>query len=112
MPSNTSFSINVKVKPNSKFNKIEFKNQKYTIYVSDPPKKGKANKKIIKLLSDYFSISKSAINIKSGITNKNKIIEITNVKCIPPHLNQNYVNLNVGENKKKNYLSRVHCWDR
>jgi len=41
-----------------------------------PPRKGKANKELIKLLAKYFRVSKSSVRIKSGEKSKNKIIEL------------------------------------
>ncbi|MCT4574689.1 MAG: DUF167 domain-containing protein [Alphaproteobacteria bacterium] len=46
------------------------------IHITTIPEKGKANKRIIKLLSKKFNISKSKINIVSGELSSNKIIEI------------------------------------
>ncbi len=48
----------------------------YRIKVSSPPEKGKANKRIIELLSKEFGVKKRDIRIISGETNNKKIIEI------------------------------------
>ena len=40
------------------------------------PEKGKANKAVINLLSEFLRIPKSTIQIKSGLGKINKIIEI------------------------------------
>jgi uncharacterized protein YggU (UPF0235/DUF167 family) len=47
--------IFVKVKPNSKIEKIEkIKEAEFTLWVNAPAKEGKANQEVIELLSRYF----------------------------------------------------------
>jgi hypothetical protein len=48
----------------------------YRVKVSVPPEKGKANKRVIELLSKEFNVRKQGIKIISGETNSRKIIEI------------------------------------
>lgn len=48
----------------------------YRIKVTAPPEKGKANKRVIELLSEELGIKKQDIRIISGATNSRKIIEI------------------------------------
>jgi hypothetical protein len=48
----------------------------YQVYVTQPPEKSKANKQIIKLLSDYFNVSLSKINIIAGEKGKEKVVEL------------------------------------
>ncbi len=69
--------IKVKVKPNSRSNEvIENGKDSYVVKVSVPPEKGKANKKVIELLSKHFKIPKSAISLVSGELYKEKVFEI------------------------------------
>jgi len=69
--------IFVIAKPNSKEEKIEKINSNYfKIAVKEPPLKGMANKAIIRVLSEYFKVSKLNIKIVSGHTSRQKIIEI------------------------------------
>jgi uncharacterized protein (TIGR00251 family) len=71
--------IKVKVKPNSRSNEVmELDKDYFEVKVSVPPEKGKANKKVIELLSKYFKIPKSRITIISGELFKEKVIEINN----------------------------------
>ena len=37
---------------------------------------GKANKELIELLADKYDVPKSQIRIKSGLSSKNKLVEI------------------------------------
>ena len=68
--------IKVKVKPNSRRQSIEQENGVYNMDLKEKADKGKANLEIIKLLAKHFKVSSSQVRIKSGITSKNKIIEI------------------------------------
>ena len=60
----------------SKNEVIKLSNNSFRVKITTSPQKGKANKALIKLLADYFNISKSLIKIKSGEKSKNKIIKI------------------------------------
>lgn len=67
----------VKVKPNSKLNKIvEEDDGSLTINLKSPPVDGKANQELIKVLSKKFDVPKSYIRIKSGASSRQKLIEI------------------------------------
>ncbi|MBD2388742.1 DUF167 domain-containing protein [Cylindrospermum sp. FACHB-282] len=67
----------VKVKPNSKQQKIEEQSDgSLTVHLKSPPVDGKANEELIKLLAENFSVPKSYIRIKSGLSSRQKIIEI------------------------------------
>ncbi|MFA4872060.1 MAG: DUF167 domain-containing protein [Patescibacteria group bacterium] len=69
--------ILVEVKPNSAKNQIEkISDSVYKVKLTAPPQEGKANKLLIELLSQYFNIAKSQIEIKSGKTSKNKVLII------------------------------------
>ena len=69
--------VKVKVVPNSKQQKVEkISEDEYKVYVKSPPTKGKANKELIEVLSDYFNVSKSRIKIVSGFASREKIVEI------------------------------------
>lgn len=68
--------INVKVKPGAKSNKIVPENDQLVVYLTDQPEKGKANKKLIAILSDYYNVSKSQITILRGQKSKEKLVDI------------------------------------
>lgn len=71
--------ITVKAKTNAKSTAVRQLDEcTYEVSVSEVPEKGKANAAIIEALKDYFHISKSQIEIKAGLNNKNKIVEIFN----------------------------------
>ncbi len=67
----------VKVKPNSKQQKIEEQpDDTLTVYLKSPPVDGKANEELIKLLAEKFNVPKSHIKIKLGLSSRQKLIEI------------------------------------
>ena len=77
--------IAVKVKPNSKFEKVEEPKTKlwedrsdfYTVYVKEPPIEGRANDAVIRLLADHFGVARSNISLKRGATSKIKYFEVS-----------------------------------
>ena len=69
--------ISVTVVPNSKkFEVIRIDKKSYRIRVDATPVGGKANKRLIEILSVYFNVNKSSISIKRGIKSRKKIINI------------------------------------
>jgi uncharacterized protein len=67
----------VKVKPNSKVQKItEEEDGTITVHLKSPPVDGKANEELIKLLAEKFDVPKSYIRIKSGLSSRQKLVEI------------------------------------
>mgnify|MGYP003992062575 CR=1 FL=1 len=68
--------INIKVKSSSSQEKVEkIDDQNYLVWLKEKPIDGKANVKLMKILRKYF---KKEVEITSGLTSKNKIIEIKN----------------------------------
>ncbi len=69
--------ISVFVIPRSSKNEIlPIADGNYKIKITAAPIDGEANKKLIELISEYFDISKSCIEIVKGIRGKKKIIEL------------------------------------
>jgi hypothetical protein len=69
----------VKVKPNSKQQAIEESGDgSLTVHLTSSPVDGKANKELVELLAKKFDVPKSQIRIKSGLSSRNKLIEIAN----------------------------------
>jgi len=67
----------IKVKPNSKQQIIEEGlDGSLTVHLKSPPVDGKANKELIEILAKRFDVSKSQIRIKSGLSSRNKLVEI------------------------------------
>jgi len=75
--SRDKMEISVTVVPNSKkFEVIRIDKKSYRIRVDATPVGGKANKRLIEILSVYFDVNKSSISIKRGIKSRKKIINI------------------------------------
>lgn len=69
--------ISVKVKPNARENTIKLTETGiYEVKVTVPPEKGKANAKVIELLSKELKIAKSRIFLVKGETTSEKIFQI------------------------------------
>lgn len=70
-------NINVRVKPNSSEQKIEsFGGNRYLIHLESEAEDNKANIELINLLSKYFGVPVKNIKIKSGMTSRDKLIEV------------------------------------
>ncbi|MDD3993751.1 MAG: DUF167 domain-containing protein [Candidatus Nanoarchaeia archaeon] len=66
--------INVKVKTNSKEQRIIKENENnYIVFLKKQPIDGKANKELLKLLTKYF---KSNVLLLRGERVKNKVLEV------------------------------------
>ena len=69
--------IYVKVIPRSSQNKVEkISEGEYKVKVTAPPVDGQANYMLIKVLAEYFNVSRGSLSILGGKSAKNKIIEI------------------------------------
>jgi len=69
--------IFVKVKSGAKKEKIEKVDQNhFVVSVKERPIKGQANKAVIRALADYFKVPKSEVQIRSGFTFRQKIVQI------------------------------------
>lgn len=69
--------ITVKVKPNSRENSlVETGINTFSAKVSLPPEKGKANEKVIELVSKHFKVPKSSVCILKGHSSSVKLLEI------------------------------------
>ncbi len=69
--------IFVKAKPNAKEERVEkIDDNHFIISVKEPPKQGKANAAIVRVLADYFKITYSRICLVSGFTCKEKLFEV------------------------------------
>ena len=62
--------------PNAKESQVIEDGGVLRIKVNAPSKEGKANERLIEILSEHFDIPKSFIKILSGHTSRHKIVEI------------------------------------
>lgn len=71
-------NLRIRVKPNSRRNKVEkMSDGVFKIWVKSPSIKGKANRELLNYLK---IITGKEVNIRSGITSKNKIISFDGSK--------------------------------
>lgn len=69
--------INVIVIPNSKISEvIKTDENNYNIRIDATASEGKANIRLIEILSEYFKVRKSSIKILKGFKSRNKIVNI------------------------------------
>ncbi len=70
--------IDIAVKTGSKKGPLVEKidDRSFVVYLREKPHDGEANMALIKLLADYFKISKTSIKILSGQKSHHKIIEL------------------------------------
>jgi len=68
--------IQVKVKPSSKTEELSREGDNFIVKVKEPPKEGKANQAVIKLLAEHFGVPQSQVRILSGFRSRNKVIEV------------------------------------
>ncbi|WP_409478908.1 DUF167 domain-containing protein [Pseudobdellovibrio sp. HCB154] len=69
--------ITVAVKPNSKKELVEQQpDGSYVVRVNVPPVEGRANERVIELLSEHFRLPKSLIALVGGQKSKKKIFSI------------------------------------
>ncbi|PIU57165.1 MAG: hypothetical protein COS87_00015 [Chloroflexi bacterium CG07_land_8_20_14_0_80_45_17] len=68
--------IQIKVKPNSKTEEVSQEGDTFVVKVKEPPKEGRANQAVIKLLAKHFGVSQGEVRILSGFKSKSKVIEV------------------------------------
>jgi len=68
--------IQVKVKPNSRTKEVSREGDSFIVKIKEPPKEGKANQAVIKLLAEHFDVPQSQVRILSGFRSRNKVIEV------------------------------------
>ena len=74
--------IQVKVKPRSKSEDVtkEMDGNVYVVRVKEPPIEGRANKAVLKLLAKHLGVPESRLRIVSGLSGKNKVVEVMPVQ--------------------------------
>ena len=69
--------VKIRVVPRAKKEKIVEENGILKVYVNEPAIDGRANKKLIEVLADYYQTRKYNITILQGETQRDKVIEIS-----------------------------------
>ena len=74
--SDTSYMIKLRIKTNSKKQKMICDGDILTIFLKSKPIQNKANKELIKFIKDKLNISSNQIQISSGLRSRDKTINI------------------------------------
>ena len=70
-------TLHVKVKPNSRVEELAvLADGSYEARVKAPPVDGKANAALIALIAGHFGVRKVQVNIKSGASGRQKLVQI------------------------------------
>ena len=71
-------TIVVQVQPNASQNRVaRFEDGVLHLRIAAPPVKGKANRELLRFLSDILEISQTSLTIEKGLTSKRKVIAVT-----------------------------------
>jgi uncharacterized protein len=68
--------IRVRVRPSSRTDEVVREGECLVVRVKEPPKEGRANRALTKLLAEYFGVSQTRVSILSGLRSKDKVVEI------------------------------------
>lgn len=69
--------IIVHVVPNAHSDAVErHEGNVYRVHVASPAAQGKANKRLVEILAEYFSVSKSLIVVEKGAASRVKRVDI------------------------------------
>lgn len=71
--------ITVKVIPKSGSSELKISGKTLKVWLTSAPEDGKANDELVRTLADKLGIKKSAIEIFSGFTSRNKLVDILGV---------------------------------
>ena len=70
--------IHVKVKTKSGKREVEsFGDNRYLVYLKEPPENGRANAELINVLSKFLGTPHGRIKIKTGFSSDKKMLEVT-----------------------------------
>ncbi len=70
--------IKIRVLPRSSKNEVvgEMADGILKVKLTAPPVDGKANEALLELLAEHYGVKKNKIKLTSGLTSKNKVVEI------------------------------------
>jgi uncharacterized protein (TIGR00251 family) len=68
--------IQVKVKPGSRNEEVTQKGDTFIVTTKEPPKEGRANRQVIKLLAKHFKVPQNQVKFISGFKQRDKVVEI------------------------------------
>lgn len=68
--------IRVRIHPKTSQQKVAVVGSIHEVWVTAAAEKNKANEELIEVLANYFGVAKSCVEIKSGLTSRNKVVSI------------------------------------
>jgi uncharacterized protein len=68
--------IKIKVMTHAAKEEVVKQGDEYVVRVKAEPKEGKANEAVIELIAKHFHVAKASVKIVSGLTSRNKFIDI------------------------------------
>ena len=68
--------IRVKVTPKSKVEEIKEEGDRLMVKVKEPPREGRANAAVVRVLAKHFGVPAGSVVIVSGHTSRNKVVEV------------------------------------
>ena len=76
---NETCVIEVKVFPQSKKISVSWKSSVVLVRLTAPPVDGKANKQLVEILADFFSLQKRSVILVAGETSRHKKIRLEGI---------------------------------
>jgi len=71
--------VSVKVIPKSGRSELKMVGKTLKVWLKSAPTDGKANEELVRTLADKLSVSRTSIEIVSGFSSKNKLVDILGV---------------------------------
>ncbi len=68
--------LRVFVHPNSKVEKVERRDGYVEVWIREPARKGKANKRLVEIVAEHFGVRRSKVRIVEGFTSREKVLEV------------------------------------
>ena len=66
----------MRVSPKAKRERIEKVGDRLKVYVKEPAQDGRANKRLIQMLAEYFSVGRLQVSIVKGAGAREKVVQI------------------------------------
>ena len=72
-----AMKLTVMIRPNAKVEKVEKVSEgEYRVWVKAPPREGRANEALIRILAEYFGRPRSAVTLLHGVASRRKRVEV------------------------------------
>ncbi len=68
--------ISVRAVPNAKKAEVVKTDEIYRVKIDARAEDGRANKRLIEILADYFDVGRSSVSIVKGFNSRNKVVDI------------------------------------